>query len=249
MTTIEWTEEAWNPLTGCFHELEGCNNCYAVPIAARLARIGSTAAAYAGIVHKVKGKLMFTGRVNAKADAVWNAPLRRKKPTTWFVNSMSDLFYERVPDALVDRAWGVMTATPQHRYQILTKRPDRMLAYARAHGCPPLVWLGTSVELQRRAKQRLPILVQMPCAIRFVSVEPLLEQVDLSPWLPEIQWLIVGAESGPDARPFDPNWARSLRDQCALAGVPFFYKQDATATGRKIPLPELDGRQWAAMPA
>jgi protein gp37 len=205
---------------------------------------------YRPTVRVVKGHPVWTGALVAAPDATWAAPLRRRQPATWFVNSMSDLFHEVMPQAWIERAFAVMAAAPQHRFLILTKRPDCMLTYVREHGpCPPNVWLGTSVEDQRRAAERLPILVQVPCATRFVSVEPLLEAVDLSAWLPGLQWLIVGAESGRGARPFDPAWARSLRDQCTAAGVAFFYKQDATSTGRKLPLPMLDGRQWAELPA
>ena len=214
-----------------------------------LARIGTTAGRYGPTVRTAKGRPVWTGELVAAPAATWNEPLRRRKPTTWFVNSMGDMFHEKLPEPWLDRAFKIMAATPRHRFLILTKRTARMLAYAEAHGCPPHVWLGTSIEDQERAELRLPLLVRVPAAIRFVSAEPLLEAVDLRPWLPAIQWLIAGAESGPDARPFNPDWARSLRDQCAAAGVPFFFKQDASKAGRKVSLPELDGRRWAQMPA
>jgi protein gp37 len=201
------------------------------------------------------------GDVQTHADRL-DAPTKWKKPYKIFVNSMSDLFHEDVPFEFVFEVWNVMAITPWHTYQILTKRPKRMLGFfewckegMRERGLDewekgitalPNVWLGVSVENQKAADERIPLLIQIRAWVRFVSAEPLLGSVDLSKWMPmhpaklkvaerlavpiegqhnKINWLIAGGESGPGARPMHPDWARSLRDQCSAAGVPFFFKQ------------------------
>jgi protein gp37 len=195
-------------------------------------------------------------------------PLRRRKPTTWFVNSMSDLFHKDVPDEFIVEVFAVMVVAGQHTFQVLTKRSSRMAALVgsphfrqavervvheryETHmfaGWPyPTIWEGTSIEKDRYAF-RADHLRATPAAVRFLSCEPLLGPLP-SLDLTDIDWLIVGAESGRGARPMDMGWVRELRDRCGDAGVAFFLKQSATPAGRKIRLPELDGEQWVQMPA
>jgi protein gp37 len=255
-TTIEWTQrpgtkgETWNPTTGCAKVSAGCKNCYAEKMHARLTGMGSA-----------KYKEPFT-RVRTWDDAL-RIPLKWKKPRTVFVNSMSDLFHADVPFEFIDRVFAVMALTPQHTYQILTKRPDRMAEYfgheqgdlydvedcvtdwVYKMGEPehrvtwplPNVWLGTSVENQQTADERIPHLLNCPAAVRFLSCEPLLGAVELPmehlmKWavidgkpFHKINWVIAGGESGPKARPMHPEWVRGLRDRCKEAGVAFFFKQ------------------------
>jgi protein gp37 len=278
-TTIEWTQrpgtkgETWNPVVGCTKVSQGCKHCYAKR------------------VHDNRHKAFKDGKLqNVKQYAVpfevvqlmperLTMPLRWKAPRTVFVNSVSDLFHENVPFAFIDQVFAVMALTPQHTYQVLTKRPGRMAEYLngtyhrnpkdgvlshieqfRLRGIPdggmhhreigktwqwplPNVWMGTSVEDQATADARIPHLLRCPAAVRFLSCEPLLGVVDLkltlglkilppgpgNKWLywplDELHWVITGGESGAGARPMHPDWARSLRDQCAQAGVAFFFKQ------------------------
>ena len=248
---IQWTDATWNPTAGCSVISPGCTRCYAMRDAWRLAHNPNPKiqAKYAATVRKVNGKPVWTGRVNLDKEALL-APLRWRKPRRVFVDSMSDLFHENVPDEWIDRVFAVMALTRRQTYQVLTKRPERMqthfahlrereravygalldLAIPRNLGRPigcllPLrnVWLGVSVE-DRRQLYRIDDLRATPAAIRFLSIEPLLEdlgEIDLT----GVDWVIVGGESGPDARPFDIAWARSLRDLCQAAGVAFFMKQ------------------------
>ena len=234
MSRIEWTEQTWNPIVGCSVVSPGCTNCYAMKMANRLAANPATPH-YAGTVKPSRGGPVWTGKVALASEDVLTAPLRRRKPTTYFVNSMGDLFHENVPDDWIDRVWSVMVRSPQHRFQVLTKRPARMRDYvqgldraAREAGnqFPPAnVWLGVSAEDQARADQRIPDLLETHAAVRFVSAEPLLGPVDFGGALAKIDWVIVGGESGPDARPMHPQWARDIRDQCQAAGTGFFFKQ------------------------
>jgi len=274
-TNIEWTATpqpdgaltkgaTWNPVTGCTRVSAGCDNCYAVAMTRRLAGYGNEK--YAGLVNPGKGH--FNGVVKTHGDAL-AVPLRRRKPETYFVNSMSDLFHVGVPFDFIDRVFAVMALCPQHTFQILTKRPERMAEYLAAGHLPlwkrwglagrdmnvdagrwiptfrgvdplpwplPNVWLGTSVEDQAVAHARVPHLLDTPAAVRFLSCEPLLEEVSLADAFadalgyltnpePRIHWIIVGGESGPRRRPFDCDWARSIRDECAEAGVAFYMKQ------------------------
>lgn len=261
MTGIEWTERTWNPIVGCSVVSPGCTNCYAMRTAHRLGRNPRTPQ-YRGLTKMTRGGAVWTGRMRFVESAL-TIPLRRRKPTTYFVNSMSDLFAEDVPDEWIDRVFAVMALCPQHQFQVLTKRPERMRDYFRAEPWDrlnehcgvlahwddmpsyettvlPHVWLGVSVEDQARANERIPALLGTPAAIRFVSAEPLLGPVDITAIrrtraegfmrpldgrFNTLNWLIVGGESGPGARPMHPDWARSLRDQCQAAGVPFFFKQ------------------------
>jgi protein gp37 len=218
-TGIAWTDTTWNPVTGCTKVSEGCRNCYASAIAGRF-----------------WGAREFTD-VRTHADRL-DAPLRWRKPRRVFVNSMSDLFHDAVPDEFIGRVFAVMGRAPQHTFQILTKRPERMQRFCdwnRRTGNPPLrnVWLGVSCEDQETADERVPLLLQVPAAVRFLSCEPLLGPIDLRLRMEpqvhhapnQVDWVIVGGESGRGFRPMDLDWARSLREQCAAASVPFFFKQ------------------------
>jgi protein gp37 len=281
-TSISWTEQTWNPIVGCSIVSPGCTNCYAMKMAARIESLGG-APQYHGTTQKSRGGPVWTGKV-ALAEKALFAPLKRKKPTMYFVNSMGDLFHEDVPDEWIDRVFAVMALCPQHTFQVLTKRAERMRDYitrlyskdgflgnavtnlrltvfphvmdaedVRGKGPFPNVWLGVSAEDQTRANERIPALLDTPAAVRFVSAEPLLGPVDLiavKGWKSDehlwtepltgraffddaiypsdgakLDWIIVGGESGPNARPMHPDWARGLRDQCQVAKVPFFFKQ------------------------
>lgn len=236
MSNIEWTEKTWNPVTGCTKVSEGCAHCYAE-----------------GVANRWWGDRKF-GDVQFHPDRL-EQPSRRRKPTMYFVNSMSDLFHESVTDEQLDQIFAVMALTPQHTYQVLTKRPRRMLKYMgrldlrkiiRAAGALDLlmpqgryslkmplsnIWLGVTVENQRTADERIPLLLQTPAAVRFLSCEPLLEAVDLNAATPEgtgLDWVIVGGESGAKARPCDIGWIHSIVEQCKEAEVPCFVKQLGT---------------------
>jgi len=306
-TSIEWTSHVWNPIVGCSIVPPGCTNCYAMKTAARNEAMGISR--YDGTTRVVNGNALWTGKLVQAPEATLLQPLKRKKPTTYFVNSMSDLFHEDCPDAWIDRVFAVMALCPQHTFQVLTKRARRMRDYCvrtsrhtiNGHiwsmlGTPegskinhggdwqvnwplPNVWLGVSAERQQEADERIPLLLQTPAAVRFISGEPLLGPIDLTaiPWAmrgfvpdrktvrerynvltgsdrrehlhedgtwshrradgtgshsvwstncgPRLDWVIVGGESGPRARPMHVDWDRSLRDQCQAAGVPFFFKQ------------------------
>ncbi len=232
-TGISWTDSTWNPLRGCTRVSEGCRNCYAETIAARFSDLGQP---YYGIAERGRPGSKWTGEIMLVETAL-DQPLRWKRPRRIFVNSMSDLFHIRVKLIWVDHIFGVMALSHQHIFQILTKRPEFMLNYvtacspginaphfAREQWPLPNVWLGVSVENRAAALERIPLLQKTPAAKRFLSIEPLLEdlgQIDLT----GIDWVICGGESGPGARPMHPDWARSIRDQCAAAGVPYFFKQ------------------------
>lgn len=232
MTNIEWTEETWNPITGCTKVSPGCTNCYAETMARRLRAMGMR-----GYADATDDKGRWTGRITTLPE-VLNQPLRRKKPTTYFI-SMSDPFHRNVPYEFITEMFMVMSKCPQHTFQILTKRPELMRDYFEdCRSLPPdcvslpNVWLGTSVEDQRQADIRIPALLETPAAIRFVSAEPLLEEIKIPnylrktwPHVTRIDWLIIGGESGPHARPFNINWARQLIAQCKDAGVAVFMKQ------------------------
>ncbi|MEI5520728.1 phage Gp37/Gp68 family protein [Streptomyces brasiliscabiei] len=277
-TSIEWTRgpdgspgKTWNPIIGCDRVSPGCDHCYAISTA-RI-REGNPnpkiSAAFAGTAERTEGGVDWTGKVNLLDDRL-TQPLRWKKPARVFVNSLSDLFHDAVPDEFIAQVFAVMAATPQHTYQVLTKRHGRMrsllnrpsfrdnLAHLAAWPLPN-VWLGCSVENQQWADLRIPALLDTPAAVRFLSCEPLLGPVDLrakgcpeavwdgpyrmrcglggdgeecsrhgefSRLLPDgLHWLIVGGESGPQARPMHPDWARSVRDQCEASGTAFFLKQ------------------------
>lgn len=254
MTKIEWTEKTWNPITGCQRVSAGCQHCYAERMTKRLAAMGQ---------EKYQKLINEQGRFNGvlKFDkATLEIPRKVKKPTVWFVNSMSDVFHGQMHFLWHPRIWQVMADTPQHTYQILTKRAENMQEVVselvKQFGVLPNVWLGVSVENQAAANERIPHLLQTPAAIRFLSCEPLLGPVELGRWLPpapgvswahevmeawgedtnKIDWVITGGESGPGARQMHPDWARLLRDQCVAADVPFFFKQ----WGEWLPLASAD---------
>jgi protein gp37 len=281
-TSIEWADKTWSPIIGCDRVSPGCDNCYAIGTA-RI-REGNPhpqiAAAFAGTTERTEAGIDWSGKVNLLDDRL-TQPLRWRKPARVFVNSMSDLFHADVPDEFIAHVFAVMALTPQHTYQVLTKRHARMRSLLSSRdflalvddqreqvqpGCGdfawplPNVWLGVSVENQKWADIRIPALLETPAAVRFLSCEPLLGPVDLFagdhsgherdfdgnddyvcldcstderhvPWRVidrtglGIDWVIVGGESGPKARAMHPDWARSLRDQCATADVPLFFKQ------------------------
>lgn len=207
---IEWTEMTWNPTTGCAKVSPGCKHCYAETMATRLRAIGA--------------KGYENGFTLALHPIRLEQPLARKRPTVWFVNSMSDLFHEDVPDAFVDRVFDTIRATPRHTYQILTKRAERLPDYFRSRICPNNVWLGVSVEDRKHGLPRIEKLRQIEASVRFLSVEPLLE--DLGRFdLRGIHWVIVGGESGRKARPMHAEWAENVRIQAEEAGAAFFFKQ------------------------
>ncbi|WP_280381019.1 DUF5131 family protein [Nocardia wallacei] len=277
-TKIEWTRgddgtagETWNVVTGCTRISEGCEHCYierTPPMRMAHRRFdGPQIGATTGVqLHPER-----LGR-----------PLRWRSPRRVFVNSMSDLFHEDIPAEYIARVWAMMAATPQHTYQILTKRPARMRALIQddpqdlleelltedeagaLYDAPwplPNVWLGVSTESQRWADIRIPQLLDTPAAVRWISAEPLLGPVDLTKWIPgrctcqprgslppiegvhwngcpalgyrDLDWVVVGGETGPGARPMQEEWARSLRGQCAAAGVPFFLKQAGTVLAKQ----------------
>jgi len=221
-TTIEWTDATWNPVAGCTIMSAGCTNCYAMRMAARLEAMGVEK--YAGLTRKSGGRAKWNGKIRLDYAAL-ALPSTWKKPRRVFVNSMSDLFHQDVPAEFIREVWSVMAATPQHTYQILTKRPDRMAEVLLTGRFPvlPNVWLGTSVE-DSRVLHRLDELRVAPAAIRFVSFEPLIGSV-AGGSLAGIHWAIVGGESGPNARPLDPKWIDEIFDLCTDADATFFFKQ------------------------
>lgn len=246
-TSIEWTDKTWNPVRGCSRVSPGCVNCYAERQAARFA---GESGPFHGFVTRVNGHPAWTGKVEL-IDKHLEDPVRWKQPKRIFVNSMSDLFHEGLPPQAIKDVFDVMRRAHWHQYQILTKRAARMLTVLRYLEIDPLpnVWLGVSVEDQQRADERIPLLLQTPAAVRFVSYEPALGPVDFcnlpsasgigryldalsnagvdpGALIPnKLDWIIIGGESGPNARPFDIEWARNTVAQCKSAGVACFVKQ------------------------
>ena len=230
-SAIEWTEATWNPVTGCHQVSPGCAHCYAKTFAERWRGIPGH--------HYEQG---FDLRLWPER---LEQPLRWRRPRVIFVNSMSDLFHEGIPFAYVERVFEVMVAAQQHTFQILTKRHERLSELAPDLPWPDNVWMGVSIE-NRRFVHRADYLREVPAAVRFVSAEPLLGQLEGLD-LDGIDWLIAGGESGPRHRPLHASWARDLRDRCLAEDVAFFFKQwggrSPKAGGR-----ELDGRTWDALP-
>jgi protein gp37 len=210
-SSIEWTDWTWNPVAGCTLISAGCTNCYAMRMAARLAAMGSEK--YQGLTRKSGRRHVWTGTIRCDERAL-DAPRTWHKPRRIFVNSMSDLFHESVPVPFIRKVWRVMQETPRHTYQILTKRPERMVEVARDLPLVPNVWLGTSVE-DNRVLERIDALRQVPAAIRFISFEPLIGSVAGAD-LTGIHWVIVGGESGPRARPMDPEWVNEIEVVLAI---------------------------------
>lgn len=239
-SAIEWTEVTWNPVTGCDRVAAGCDNCYALALAKRLKAMG--AAKYQNDGNPATSGPGFDVTIHPKS---LSEPFRWKSPRTVFVNSMSDLFHARVPLDFIRDVFEVIHNTPQHTYQVLTKRALRLERIADKLDWPKNLWMGVSVE-SSDVTTRIDHLRRTPAHTRFVSCEPLLTALpDLD--LTDIHWVIAGGESGPRARPMEPHWAEDLRDQCSAAGVAFFFKQwggrTPKANGR-----ELDGRTWDEMP-
>jgi protein gp37 len=237
-TTIEWTDATWNPTRGCSRISPGCKNCYAERIAARFSGAGLP---YEGLARITPSGARWSGELRVIEDDL-DQPLHWKKPRRIFVNSMSDLFHEAIDDEEIDAIFSVMALAEHHTFQVLTKRSERMFGYferrtsIRYHGTVgstaidvdralplPNVWLGVSVEDSER-RTRIKHLRGVPAAVRFLSMEPLLEHPGKLN-LDGIAWVIAGGESGPGARPMHPSWARAIRDQCMAARVPFFFKQ------------------------
>lgn len=283
-TKIQWTDATWNIITGCTLVDEGCRNCYAAHLIASWPAIGNHPSRKGLARKNAAGEAKFTGEVRFN-EAWLDQPLRWRKPRRIFVCAHGDLFHESVPDEWIDRVFAVMAQAPQHTFQCLTKRPERMLAYmkdpdvwmriaieiieplkasvsfdiqydprsATSRLPLPNVWLGTSISDQASADLRIPALLATPAAVRFISAEPLLGPVNLlvtdrnrhdistlrgiacDPTDPDgadvyyrtekLDWIIVGGESGPNARPMHVDWVRSLRDQCQQAGAAFHFKQ------------------------
>lgn len=274
---ISWTEATWNPIVGCSIVSPGCTNCYAMQQAARITRM-NPASHYEGTTKEVNGNYVWTGVLKQAPDHIATAPLRWKKPRLIFVNSMSDLFHESIPDEWIDRVMAVMTISQQHTFQVLTKRPQRMrsylsaitkeriqkMAYELSHCVQyegrwlfdlplPNVWFGVSAEDQTRFNERQDDLINTPAAVRFVSYEPALGNIDIceavgmwwnqtmNSWEgshsrpinrdkwggKKIDWIIYGGESGPDFRPDQVRWAEGMMEQCKAAGIAFYYKQDS----------------------
>lgn len=230
-STIEWTEATWNPVTGCTKISPGCAHCYADRMAKRL---------------KAMGVFRYRNGFNVTLQPdVLSLPLKWYSPRVIFVNSMSDLFHEFVPQDYIAQVFDVMVKAHWHTFQVLTKRTKRLVELADRLPWPPNIWMGTSVETPRYT-WRISELVSVPAAIRFLSVEPLLAPIQNLP-LAGINWVIVGGESGPGCRPIAAQWVRIIRDECVAANVPFFFKQwggtRKSKTGRL-----LDGRFWDEMP-
>jgi protein gp37 len=307
-TSIEWTDASWNPIVGCTEVSPGCANCYAARLAstrlrnlpdyAGLASIRTAPEPGRGFIGRT-AKPRWTGKVRFLQERL-EEPLHWKKPRRIFVCDMGDLFHEDVDIDHIVKVLDVIDKCPQHTFQILTKRADRMNGVMRHYPTKPNVWMGTSVENQAMADKRIPLLLDTPAAVRFLSCEPLLGPVEIygqlsrpctcalknsladydrhAPICPvrrRIDWIICGGESGPHARAMHPEWARSLRDQCQAAGVPFFFKQwgewapcdnfpdppisqkdelrlhshPLVRVGKKKAGRLLDGREWNEFPA
>ncbi len=230
-STIEWTEVTWNPVTGCTKISDGCKLCYAERMSKRLRAMG---------LDKYK-----EGFAVAVHESVLNEPLRWRRPRLVFTNSMSDLFHESVPSSFIEAVFEVMNRATQHTFQVLTKRPARVAALDERLCWMPNIWLGASIESQKWLG-RLDRLRETNAHTKFLSLEPLLGPLPGIP-LQEIDWVIVGGESGPGARPMEADWVRDIRDNCLESKVPFFFKQWGgvfkKTTGRM-----LDNRIWNEMP-
>lgn len=248
-TKIEWATKVWNPLRGCTKVSEGCRNCYAIRQAHRFSGPDQP---YEGLTKRTDSGLNWTGKVKLVPE-ILGLPLKWKKSERIFVNSMSDLFHESVDEKYIAKVFSIMALSPHHVFQVLTKRPKRMrellnsedfqfhVGWFASQACDEYgierpkflpewpyhhVWIGTSVENQKAADERIPQLLKTPAAVRFLSCEPLLGTVDLGcDLIGNIHWVIVGGESGPNARAMHPEWARELRAQCRTKEIPFFFKQ------------------------
>lgn len=230
-SSIEWTESTWNPLTGCTKISPGCKHCYAERMAKRLRAMGSP--------NYANGF-----RLTMHPDAL-SIPYRWKKPQVIFVNSMSDLFHKSVPDDFIRQVFGTMNGAHWHTYQVLTKRAERLARLAPDLPWAPNIWMGVSVESDRYVP-RVDLLRSVPAGVRFLSLEPLLGPLP-SLGLDGVDWVIVGGESGPGARPMDSEWVRAIRDRSVESNTPFFFKQWGGVNKKKSGR-LLDGRTWDQMP-
>jgi protein gp37 len=241
---IEWTHATWNPIAGCKIVSPGCTNCYAMRLAARLQAMGMPK--YAGTTRKSGGRHVWTGKINVDRNAL-AAPLAWRKAQRIFVNSMSDLFQDGAEESFIRQVWRVMELAHWHSFQVLTKRPERMLEVLSKPAFPTLanVWLGTSVESEEYLF-RIEALRRVPARVRFVSFEPLLGPV-VDPNLTGIHWAIIGGESGPRARPMEAWWVEAVLAACKAQHVAFFFKQwggkRKKQTGRLFA-----GRVWEEYP-
>lgn len=243
-TSIEWTDATWNPIAGCTVMSAGCTNCYAMRMAARLEAMGSKK--YRGLTRKSGNRYVWTGKVRLDERSL-EVPKSWSKPRLVFVNSMSDLFHERVPFHFVQRIWAIMQETQRHTYQVLTKRPDRMADAFEKLPRLPNVWLGTSVE-GPNVVDRIDQLRRLPDpAIRFVSFEPLIGSV-AGVSLSGIKWAIVGGESGPRSRPMDRRWVEEIEIACRDSNTAFFFKQWG-GKNKKRAGRTYRGRVWNELPA
>jgi len=237
---IEWTEETWNPTTGCTKVSSGCKFCYAETMANRLKAMGTP-----GYENGFKFSLM-PNRLEQ--------PIKKKKATKYFVNSMSDLFHEEMPNGYLDKVMDVIDKTPRHIYQILTKREDRMFEYFSTRKIPKNIWLGVTVENKKNGLPRIDRLRELDATIKFLSVEPLLEDLGEEINLKGIHWVIVGGESGHKARPMKKEWALNVKRHCDEQKIAFFFKQwgtwgmDGVKRSKKSNGRELEGKEWNAYP-
>lgn len=238
-TAIEWTEKTWNPVIGCDKISSGCKNCYAAAMAKRLQAMGQK--------DYVNGF-----QLNILPERL-NQPILEKKPSMFFVNSMSDLFHEDIPDEYIEQVISVMIQTPRHIYQVLTKRAKNMEKFFKTHTVPENMWIGVTVEDQP-SKYRIDHLKNIQATTRFLSIEPLLEdlgELDFS----DIHWVIVGGESGVQARPMQESWAINIKNQCERDTVPFFFKQwgtwgvDLVRRSKKNNGKTLQGKVWKQYPS
>jgi protein gp37 len=238
-TSIEWTEMTWNPAVGCSKISPGCAHCYAEVMAKRLKAMG------------VKG--YENGFALTLLPYRLDEPLKRNKPTIYFVNSMSDLFHEEIPDEYIRQVFDVISRSRQHTFQVLTKRAERMASFFQGNKPPRNAWLGVTVEDRRFGLPRLDWLRQVQATIRFASIEPLLEDLDVLN-LRGIHWVIVGGESGPKARPMHQEWVLNIKQQCEAQQAAFFFKQwggwgaDGTKRAKKDNGRLLQGKTWDSVP-
>lgn len=231
-SSIEWTESTWNPVTGCTKISEGCRHCYAERMARRL---------------KAMGQPNYrNGFKTTCHEHVLELPLSWKRPQMIFVNSMSDLFHKDVSDAFIQKIFAVMNKAPWHRFQVLTKRADRLARMSSKLSWAPNIWMGVTVE-SKDCLHRIDDLITTDAFVKFLSLEPLLGPLD-NLNLDEINWVIVGGESGPGARPIEEEWVVDIRDQCRIAYVPFFFKQWG-GVRKKENGRELEGKTWSQMPS
>jgi len=246
-TKIEWTDMTWNPVIGCRRISAGCEHCYAERMAGRLAHIHSRGTAgYDEVVHWAENETErgWNGRVAMRSHLL-DQPKEWRRGRRVFVSSMGDLFYKEVPHGWIRDVVGVVEACPQHRFLFLTKRPSSMaLAFRDLGRVPANAWLGTTVE-NRLNMGRIADLVSIRAAVHFLSLEPMLEAMDLSPYLGDIEWVIVGCESGPGRRPARWPWVEHVVEQCRAAGVPCFVKQLGLMDGRVIHPGDRGWPGWA----